>query len=543
MAASASLAARPVAGLVHQPLDPEETDEMARADASGFSVPHTFLAVRALGDRSRVAASEAKVPGDSETYEAAPEPPLQHRPGTSTVGSPGAAASLISDSPSSPVAADFKASRGCWMHVWCSGAEAAESGDPRGLVGISGRESGRDHRPSALPFTSTPPSLMTRLCESVQASARPGFPDSDHLIEGLDPWEERKKRTGACARLVRYISTDVPRRDVSFSGGDGKRVQVTWMRAQGRAHLAGVKLGDTLASIDGWRVPKDQDSDLIYERLQPPCTLIFLGFIGKMNAEVRLTTDLPPCGLPTRHRLFRDISPLALVWGQPRDSWGIPARPQDGPPEEMLKPGRVEDEVDFNHSNESLYFAVDECHQEVSKVGKYTPEAPGVQGQAGSPREVEEPANDMPFSAVLALADCSESPASEAGASTSQVGVMEVKAREARALLHSVMRRRDDCSHMMKGGSPSRGFDNASWRPAATASPAGDAEGRSVGTRAAHEDEGAGTGRGEPAGTPPSRHFSAVPAADDSGGVTNDPWIYNLLDGVAVPAHTSSAWA
>jgi len=382
-----------------------------------------------------------------------------------------------------------------------AGDLASAPRESRAMAAMAGRE-----RPaSGTPARMAPPRQPASLA-CIEAAdpclLADGFSPAPN--EDSDPWEERRQRTGACARLVRYQPGDQPRRDVSFSGGDGKRIQVTWMRAQGRTHLAGVKLGDTLASIDGWRVPKEEDAESVYNRVNAPCILIFLGFIGKMNAEVRLTTQLPKLGLSLREDLFKDVSPLAVALSLANADHLPSASPSSVPPAlpsaapgapVVMAHGRIEEEVDFTRSNESLFFLVDDAESgdhsqgsvEVSRVtlgggdiGDIGGSSGGTvmaagcpsgsggsgggEGAAGLALATAAP-GEMPgnsgffFSAVAACADdeeedstglllpdtCYSNYSGVCGTFKTSVPsgmVLEVKAREARALVGSIMQKK-----------------------------------------------------------------------------------------------------
>eukprot|EP00929_Paragymnodinium_shiwhaense_P090706 TRINITY_DN50852_c0_g2_i1.p1 TRINITY_DN50852_c0_g2~~TRINITY_DN50852_c0_g2_i1.p1 ORF type:complete len:633 (+),score=125.88 TRINITY_DN50852_c0_g2_i1:103-1899(+) len=123
---------------------------------------------------------------------------------------------------------------------------------------------------------------------------------------------ERKRVTGAVARSVRYEVDEDPRQDIlglrfSISG----RLLVTAMRAGGNADSAGVNDGDQLISIGGKNDFYDpsrccsQQAAEILARLPCPTTLIFLGFAGKLQPEVRvIQCDRVPCGMPVEAGLY-----------------------------------------------------------------------------------------------------------------------------------------------------------------------------------------------------------------------------------------------
>jgi len=93
---------------------------------------------------------------------------------------------------------------------------------------------------------------------------------------------------------VRYESYDRPRCDFQLRGGSGRRLEVVSVRPGGKADIAGVKGGDILASIDGHRGLEQRLPDNVMRSLNAPCSIVFLGFVGKLAAEVRMATRGPP---------------------------------------------------------------------------------------------------------------------------------------------------------------------------------------------------------------------------------------------------------
>mmetsp|Transcript_120090 Transcript_120090/g.346933 ORF Transcript_120090/g.346933 Transcript_120090/m.346933 type:complete len:628 (-) Transcript_120090:87-1970(-) len=112
--------------------------------------------------------------------------------------------------------------------------------------------------------------------------------------EGVDEWEKRRRVTGVAARLVKYENYDRPRCDFQLRGGGGRRLEVHSVRPGGKADAAGVKAGDILASIDGHRGFEHRLAESVMRSLNAPCSIVFLGFIGKLAAEVRMATRGPP---------------------------------------------------------------------------------------------------------------------------------------------------------------------------------------------------------------------------------------------------------
>jgi len=62
----------------------------------------------------------------------------------------------------------------------------------------------------------------------------------------------------------------------------------------GKAHRAGVKVGDVLVSIDGDRA--SQSAVEVQARLVALVVLVFLRFMGKLQAEVRMKCPETTCG-------------------------------------------------------------------------------------------------------------------------------------------------------------------------------------------------------------------------------------------------------
>mmetsp|Transcript_79142 Transcript_79142/g.246446 ORF Transcript_79142/g.246446 Transcript_79142/m.246446 type:complete len:419 (+) Transcript_79142:630-1886(+) len=115
-----------------------------------------------------------------------------------------------------------------------------------------------------------------------------------------DEWMARKRLTGAVGRLAHYREGQRPVDDIlGLTRTRYGRIKVTALRKNGTAQSAGVEVGDQLISIDGQRPSDHSVAEAIRTSLKAPSTLIFMGFAGKLQAEVRVRQpDEPRCGLP-----------------------------------------------------------------------------------------------------------------------------------------------------------------------------------------------------------------------------------------------------
>lgn len=160
-----------------------------------------------------------------------------------------------------------------------------------------------DHWVSAAGDT---PLFMTR--RQNKSSSYCGLIDADTALPpGVDPedeeWDLRQRQTGAAGRLVAYELGDEPMNDLHLRGGGKRRVMVAAVRRGGKAEQAGVKSGDVLVSISGKKDFAGLPIQEVQERLQAPVVLVFLGFVGKLQAEVRLNCKDHSCGLPAQEQV------------------------------------------------------------------------------------------------------------------------------------------------------------------------------------------------------------------------------------------------
>eukprot|EP00929_Paragymnodinium_shiwhaense_P057999 TRINITY_DN29053_c0_g1_i1.p1 TRINITY_DN29053_c0_g1~~TRINITY_DN29053_c0_g1_i1.p1 ORF type:complete len:722 (-),score=184.92 TRINITY_DN29053_c0_g1_i1:456-2621(-) len=121
-----------------------------------------------------------------------------------------------------------------------------------------------------------------------------------------EEWAQRQQRTGTVGRLVRYGENDKPTEDLLLRGGNGRHVVVAAVCEDGPAAKAGVKAGDRLVSVDGHKDFLAFPADSIRDGLMAPCVLVFLGFVGKLQAEVRLSCEAGGCGLNQQTAVVRN---------------------------------------------------------------------------------------------------------------------------------------------------------------------------------------------------------------------------------------------
>mmetsp|Transcript_50133 Transcript_50133/g.119332 ORF Transcript_50133/g.119332 Transcript_50133/m.119332 type:complete len:423 (-) Transcript_50133:351-1619(-) len=119
-------------------------------------------------------------------------------------------------------------------------------------------------------------------------------------LKDEEMWQARKNVTGAVGRLVYYEKGQRPADDIlGLARTPGGHVMVTAVRSAGPAAQAGVTTGHKLVSIDGQKTFLGIPTDDILRGLVGPVSLVFLGFVGKILAEVQVDQPgAPSCGLP-----------------------------------------------------------------------------------------------------------------------------------------------------------------------------------------------------------------------------------------------------
>lgn len=149
--------------------------------------------------------------------------------------------------------------------------------------------------PAMGPAVSALPSLsMTKALTLLKTGCQEEKEEASQQKQGQsaedDEWESRKTLTGTVARLVSYEASESPNEDVLLRGGGGTPVVVSMVRHGGPAARASVKAGDRLVSIDGRKdfLEEGWAADTIRLRLRSPTTMVFVGFVGSIQAEVRV---------------------------------------------------------------------------------------------------------------------------------------------------------------------------------------------------------------------------------------------------------------
>lgn len=117
-------------------------------------------------------------------------------------------------------------------------------------------------------------------------------------------WEQRRKQTGLSGRIVSYSRNEYPQHDVVFRDGASGRILVSMVIIGGKAWRAGVSAGDVLVSINGKKDFAGLPACEVHACLTGPVTLVFVGFVGSLQSEVRLNHQKAAnLGLPTKQKL------------------------------------------------------------------------------------------------------------------------------------------------------------------------------------------------------------------------------------------------
>jgi len=113
----------------------------------------------------------------------------------------------------------------------------------------------------------------------------------DVLLEEEVEWLYRQRLSGVVGRLVTYHDGQDPQDDIFFRGGGRGHVVVASVRDGGNAYREGIQAGDRLVAIDGRKDFLGMTAEAVNDRLRAPTVLVFLGFVGKKHAEVRLFNE------------------------------------------------------------------------------------------------------------------------------------------------------------------------------------------------------------------------------------------------------------
>jgi len=116
-----------------------------------------------------------------------------------------------------------------------------------------------------------------------------------------DEWVGRKKLTGTVCRMAFYRAGGVdPSGDIlGLRRTKTGRLKVSSLKEGGIAAASGVEVGDQLVSINGVEPCSSLMAEAVRMRLRAPAVVIFMGFVGKLQAEVRVRQlDSTTCGFP-----------------------------------------------------------------------------------------------------------------------------------------------------------------------------------------------------------------------------------------------------
>jgi len=179
----------------------------------------------------------------------------------------------------------------------------------------------------------------------------------------------------------------------------------------GKASQAGVKAGDVLVSIDGRKDFAGLSADEVNVSLVAPVRLVFLGFVGKLHAEVRLNYKERVCGLSSKHELL------------------------SGRPE---APMQVVDEVVFKQSNAALLLTTRPQSSSTARppVGPYRGASP--MGDDGAASEEEDDEGDIEAAEIV---DIDAMASNFAPYGQHLAAVYELRGNEARRIVDSVRSR------------------------------------------------------------------------------------------------------
>lgn len=258
-----------------------------------------------------------------------------HSRGSSQAGSPSSIPSMPSAGANYPVRLSDVRFRGndenssnaspldskAWTQMWDE--VDSESGIPSDEIG----------RPKPPHSSKVPPQCILAEADDEELGQLPL-----QALRDEQEWLERKRLTGTVARLVRYKEGQRPADDIQgLCLTRQGRIMVTALALDGPAAKAGVTPGDQLASINGKQFTVTRPANAIIANVVAPVTLIFLGFAGKLQAEVRVRQpDQPRCGLPGGTDLSRGKAMTfaeAVVFEKKAASLFIVTEP---PPQEQL---------------------------------------------------------------------------------------------------------------------------------------------------------------------------------------------------------------
>lgn len=147
---------------------------------------------------------------------------------------------------------------------------------------------------------------------TVATDGQSSLEQMQQVLSEEENWDKRQQRAGAVARLVVYCRGETPSMDLNLAGGSGRPVQIVSLRERGIADRAGARIGDRLVSIDGKKTFMEFPAAAIQDRLKAPTSLVFMGFIGKLEAEVRLHNAQEACGISNQDAIHKHGDLLEL---------------------------------------------------------------------------------------------------------------------------------------------------------------------------------------------------------------------------------------
>jgi len=178
----------------------------------------------------------------------------------------------------------------------------------------------------------TEPSIRCLADEDCRSDQHAAAGSRDYFLdEEAERWDQRQQRSGAVGRIVAYHRGQSPKEDMFLRGGGRHHIVLAGLRDGGQASRAGLKVGDRLVSIDGNKDLLGLQAEAVQEGLGAPVVLVFLGFVGMLEAEVRLT----------------HVGQLCTISGRQDAVWGT-----DGAPLQLCE------ERVFNVSRAPLFLAV-----------------------------------------------------------------------------------------------------------------------------------------------------------------------------------------
>jgi len=124
---------------------------------------------------------------------------------------------------------------------------------------------------------------------------------ADEVDDEEKEWVMRKMKTGAVCRMAFYRSGgQEPIEDIlGLRWTKTGPLKVSALLPGGTASQYGVEVGDQVVTINGREPYEGLLAEAIRMRLQAPVVIIFTGFVGKLQAEVRVRQpDSPVCGFP-----------------------------------------------------------------------------------------------------------------------------------------------------------------------------------------------------------------------------------------------------